>query len=96
MEIFLKESKTVDTGKLRLCRRTEHCFVFFCLFSFFSSFGFARGKIFLFYSICCHFTFENTVNGEVFVDPNPIILQVNAVFSIRRVRKLLKKDFLYA
>lgn len=94
MEILLKESKAVDTGKLRFCRRTKHCFIFFCLFPFFSSVGFSKMKIVLFCSIGCHFTFVNAVNSEVFVDPNPITLQVNVVFPIRQVGKLFKKDSL--
>lgn len=86
----------MDTGKLRLCRRTKYHFIFFCLFPFFSSVGSAKVKIVLFYGIGCRFTFENTINSEVFVDPNPITLQVNVVFPSRQVGKLFKKDSLYA
>lgn len=86
----------MDTGKLSLGRRTKHYIIFFCLFSFVSSVGFARVKAVLFYSIGCHFTFENTVNSEVFVEPNPITLQVNVVFPIRQVGKLFIEDSLYA
>lgn len=90
MEILLKESKGLWIQEnWDSVEALSNASLFFCVFSSFFSVRLAKVKIYLFYSIGCHFTFKNTVKSAIFTFRS---LEVN-VFPFRQVGKLKKRKF---